>query len=253
MELYGPPGNLAGRIKGGQVSQQRRKAYPERYQNCNLTKVFSFPKKSIELSELVGILLGDGGITHDQMRVYLGYEADTDYSYFVSDLIKHLFYETPKVCFSKSKEKIDVRILQITGVSLVAFLIKIGLGTGNKVTRQAEVPKWVKENLGYSIACLRGLIDTDGGVYFHHHKTGGHEYFNVGLTFTNRSFPLVKFAYETLKQTGFNPKLKPSGIYLYREAEVLKYAQEISFHNKHHLERLNQYLKEKTRKDARVV
>ena len=72
----------------------------------------------------------------------------------------------------------------ITGVNLIKLFAKLGISEHNKVKSQAIVPKWINKNQAFAIACLRDLRDTDGCVYFHHHKSNhGKEYVNIGLTF----------------------------------------------------------------------
>ena len=90
MELYGPPGTPEGRRKGGRESQLRRKLYPELFKNCNIAKTFNMPGESEELAELVGIILGDGGISDYQVRISLNRELEENYLQFVASLICRL-------------------------------------------------------------------------------------------------------------------------------------------------------------------
>lgn len=71
-EIYGPPGNAESRRKGGLVSQQRRREKPEFYRSlsCIVRNEFHKPTFSSDLAELVGIILGDGGITNTQTYNY---------------------------------------------------------------------------------------------------------------------------------------------------------------------------------------
>src|SRR3989344_111417 len=62
---YGGPGTIEGRRKGGRISQERRRLYPEQYPGCVLPKIIVEPKKNVELAEFFGIMLGDGSISKD--------------------------------------------------------------------------------------------------------------------------------------------------------------------------------------------
>lgn len=241
---------MESRKKGGHTSQLRRRAHPEQYPQCNLPKNYSFPEKSAQLAELVGIILGDGGITNDQVRVTLNKETEIEYIDFVANLLKKLFSVEAKR-YQYSNPKVKVCNLAFSGVALVAYLAEIGIYKGNKVARQASVPKWVAQDKDYSLACLRGLIDTDGGVYYHRHSSGGYNYFNLGLTFTNASLPLVDFVHETLISLGFTSKKKPRGVFLYRQDEVVKYMQIVKSNNLHHVKRLKEFFSRK--KTGRVA
>jgi len=45
----------------------------------------------------------------------------------------------------------------------------IGLVLGNKVKQQIDIPEWIKSNNNFSLACVRGIIDTDGCFYTNSH------------------------------------------------------------------------------------
>lgn len=250
MELYGPLGTTEGRKKGGRISQLRRKLHPELYQNCILRKKFFLPQYSDNLAELAGIILGDGGITDYQLKISLNKETEPEYIEFVVHLIKEIFNEFPKkYYFTNRKNKVcDVCI---GGVELIEFLKKIGLKKGNKVLRQAGVPRWIKKNKRYSQACLRGLMDTDGCVFYHRHTTKGFLCFNIGLAFTNHSRPLIEFFYKTLLNNGFNVKLREYAVYLYRFNEIRRYFEEIGSHNLHHLKRMKDFFEIKDKNIGR--
>ena len=258
LKLYGPLGTAEGRRKGGRRSQLRRKLHPELYQNCILRKKFFLPQYSDNLAELSGIILGDGGITNYQLKISLNKETEPEYIEFVTHLIKKIFGEFPKkyyfVSHGGNKEKVCT--ICLGGVELIESLKKIGLEKGNKVLRQAEVPNWIKQNKKYSHACLRGLMDTDGCIFYHRHTTKGFLCFNMGLAFTNHSKPLIEFFYKTLLKNGFNVKRKEHEVYLYRVNEIKRYFEEIGSHNLHHIKRVKDFLEIKgknIRRSTQVV
>ena len=243
LALYGPLGTLEGRKKGGRTSQLKRKLYLEKYKNCDIAKTFVFPKKSINLAELTGIVLGDGGITSSQLKITLNKETESEYIEYVCKLLHLLFKEKPGKFFYGGKQ-IKVCNICLNGVNLIKFLAKIGLKPGNKVKNQVCVPFWIIDKRVYYIPCLRGLVDTDGSVYSHRHTTKGFKCFNYGLTFGNHSQPLLDFAYKVLLKEGFTPKRTKFGVYLYRQEEVKRYFDIIGTHSEHHLRSLNRVLKE---------
>ncbi len=244
---YGSPGTPEGRRKGGLISQRRRRAHPELYQCCfNSRKKILKPPDSVELAELFGIILGDGGINNDyQVVISLNKDNDRDYAFFVRDLIQKLFGLTPIFYRYRSPRCRKVIGVILSSVAVVEFLLSKGLKKGGKVRQQTGVPTWIKNNLQFSRACLTGLVDTDGGVYFHRHQCNHCQCLNIGLCFTNQSIPILRFAQKTLVQLNFHPKRTPKSINLYCAEEVNRYAREVGFHNLYHLERWKKFLMEK--------
>ncbi|MBU2539591.1 LAGLIDADG family homing endonuclease [Patescibacteria group bacterium] len=243
---YGGPGTPMGRRKGGLVSQEKRRLYPKLYPNCNLPKIISEPKNSINLAEFIGIMLGDGGVSSKtQAAITLHKEDSKEYILFVCDLIKNLFSISPVVYYSDHGSHKNVGRITIFSTSFIDFLLAKGLKIGNKVRQQVDVPRWIKVNKNFSKHCLRGLIDTDGCVYLHKHRINGCDCLNIGLNFSNRSTPILKFVYKALKTLNFHPKIFFKGVNLYRESEVYRYAEEVGFSNLYHKHRLKSFLKQK--------
>lgn len=255
-EKYGGPGTPEGRKKGGKESQLKRKLFPDLYQNCNLRKIINIPHKSSELAEFIGIFLGDGGISNaSQITITFNKKNDRGYSRKVKKIIENLFDIKPVIYKFASPQSKNVLRLVASSANLVDFLDKNGIKKGSKVKNQVDVPSWIKKNLEFSKRCLRGLVDTDGGGYYHRHMSNGCKSLNIGLCFTNKSVPLLNFAKKTLERLNFNPKISFGGynVFLYRESEVLRYEKEIGFSNLYQKERIKKYLKMKKRKGTQVV
>lgn len=226
---YGNPATLDGCRKGG------LKAIANLHKNgiVPIQKIYVFPKGYHEnLAEFVGIMLGDGGITSGQCMITLNREADAEYVQFVLVFLEKLFGEKPKFFIRKDSKAI---VIYYNGFLLIDYLVNLGLKVGNKVKQQVDVPEWVKENKNFKIACLRGLMDTDGGVFIHKYTVNGKEYFYKKICFSNRSIPLLKFVAKTLKELGFTPKIIDKvvnkKVWLYNSNEVNQYLVEVGTHN----------------------
>lgn len=226
---YGSPGTKEGRRKGGirAIANLRKNGIIPK------VKIYKLPISfSVDLAEYVGIMLGDGGITHAQASITLNSNADLKYSYFVANLGKKLFREKPKLYMRKD---CNALILYYSGSLFIEYLTRIGLKIGNKVRQQVDVPDWIKSNSSYRIACIRGLMDTDGGVFFHRYKINGKEYVYRKICFTNRSIPLLIFVKETLGELGFTPKLINNvvnkQVWLYNNTEVADYLKKVGTSN----------------------
>lgn len=225
-ELYGVVGTLEDRSKGGKASWNKRKNDPALWKIY--TKKIIEPKNSIDLAEFIGIMLGDGGLTHFQCSIYLNSETDQEFAYYVRDLVLKLFGVTAKIYIHR---KHKVWRVSISSVNLVKYLTSKGLCLGNKVSLQVGVPNWIQQEVEYVKACIRGLIDTDGSFIIHRYKIRGKEYSYPRLTFSNKSQPLLDFTYKGLKLLGFNPKINRYEICLYNQNEVRKYLEVIGVRN----------------------
>lgn len=248
--LYGGPGTPDGRKKGGKNSQIARRLNPELYANCNVRKKIAIPQYSNELAELIGILAGDGGINNDfQIVITLNRQYEQLYAQFIKGLIEGLFSISPTIYYYRTLRKENAIGVIISSVSVVEFLKHHKFEHRNKVLNQIDIPEWIKEHIEFSKNCLRGLVDTDGGIFHHRHsiKPKGKSYLNIGLVFSNKSAHLLNFVKNTLFALGFHPKVNSNkdNILIYKEGEVFRYAQEVGFHNVHHIERINQFTKNK--------
>lgn len=226
---YGSPATTEGRKKGGLKAIQimRKKGIiPHRKKYC-------FPiNYNSDLAEYIGILLGDGGLTPGQVFITLNYIADREYISYVMSLCKRLFKVTPG-CY-KRKES-NAYVIYLCGIDLINFLVNIGLKTGNKVKNQVGVPSWIKLNNDFKIACLRGLMDTDGGIFTHNYNVNGKLYKYRKICFSNRSLPLLFFVKDTLEELGLTPKLankiETKHVWLYNNNEVKEYLKLVGTHN----------------------
>ena len=197
------------------------------------------PRRSKELAEFAGIMMGDGGITKKQIIVTLHYKDDKDYSEFVITLIKELF----NVPVSKLYyEGYSINRIMVSRVELVNFCVKkIELKQGNKLKQKLDIPNWIKQNKQYSIACVRGLVDTDGCIFTHRYKVNGKWYSYKKLTFTSYSKPLRQSVFNILKDNGFNPRMvQDRDVRLDSINDIKTYFKIIGSHNSKHLKR---YLK----------
>lgn len=227
------------RAKGGQNSQIVRRNNPEYYRKlgCTVRNTFTFPDHNIKLAELVGVLLGDGHIDKNgQFTITLNSVADKKYSVYVINLINSLFNYIPSLYKRKNSKAV---IVCVTGKDITDYLVKSGLKIGDKVKQQVDVPDWIKANSEFSRWCLRGLMDTDGGIFTNTYKVHGKSYVYPKTSFTNASQPLLEFVYNTLKYNGFHPNNRQSRkIWLYSQDESKRYLKLIGSSNERLLKKI---------------
>ena len=85
---------------------------------------------------------------------------------------------------------------------------------------------------------MRGLFDTDGGLYFHRKEKK--EY--LGWCFASFSHPLLAEVLATLRESDFN--VKKSGehrLYMYRTSSITRYLHIVGSHNPKNTAKLRRY------------
>ncbi len=248
MKKYGNLGTVEGRALGGKISSAK----------MGLVSGSSFarikivrPHKNRELAEMVGIILGDGGITSRQVTVTLHKTDDRLFSEYVKSQMEKLFQTQISL---RERRNSNVVTVIASRTDLVYYLGDLGLIKGNKVKHQVKVPEWILENDEYCAWCLRGLFDTDGCTYVDRHVIGGKLYLNIGINFTNRSLPLLSFFFDTLKKFGYGPtRSTPFSILLRKEKDVVRYFSQIGTSNEKHRKKFEAYLLVKPRKSTEEV
>ncbi len=240
-QLYGPPGTLESRRKGGRISCERFRANPSlaKALGFKVRKAITYPRKSALLAEFIGIMLGDGCLS-SQFQVGIAFNSETDRAYggYLQRLFQKLFGISATI-----QQRCETHGWTVVASSraLVEHLQVLGLVQGNKVANQVDAPQWIWTRPIYQQACLRGLMDTDGSVYRYAHRVYGYRYHHVGLCFTNHSRPLLLSAERLLKNCGFRPRAGGYHVSLNRQEEIRRYFRLVGSRNPKHVERFQKY------------
>ena len=194
------------------------------------------PTKSSDLAEFIGIMLGDGSIsiTSKQFQVDLNKANEKEYQKFVNQLIKKLFGINPSIYYRRTSN--GTRSV-VCSSELCDYLTKLGLNRGKGEKR---IPQWILKNQKYQLACLRGLMDTDGCVFTHHYKVNGKFYSYKKLAFKSYFYSLIKSVHDFLKSIGFrHPRIAKNlkEVRIENREDVQRYFQLIGFHNPKNLKR----------------
>lgn len=207
------------------------------------TKFINKPEKSGELSEFIGIVLGDGNINLYKKGKNIGTyslricgHSEYDFEYltgFISPLIIKLFHVEPKFYSSKISKALYVIV---NSKELINFLVGMGLANGNKIKNKVSIPRWITEDIKYSRACLRGLIDTDGSIF----RMSQRDSNLIRISFKNHNLALLQNVRKVFLDLGFHPSKIINGetIFLSRQKDIENYISTIGFHNPKHLIRL---------------
>jgi len=241
-KIYGNPGTPEGRSKGGKTACQKLHSNPELARKIGFItrKSINYPQKSLKLAELVGIIMGDGGIRNYQVIVTLNKETDKEYAFYVVELFKSLFHLNSTIREENDEKTYNI---VVSSKNLVEYFVKLNLKMGNKVKQQIDIPDWIKRDKKLKIACLRGLIDTDGCFYVDTHQIKNKHYFNPGVDFSTHSLPLFLSVKKILKDLNYHPTGEKEHIRLRRESEIIKYFKEIGSNNPKHIIKFKNFLK----------
>ena len=145
-----------------------------------------------DISELIGIMLGDGnlGLEGSKVAISLNRIDEEMYVRYIRDKLKTVFYDKLSIQ-SRNSFGIDIKhskAVEITCFSknLHYFFVEKGLIPGRKVRNQVNVPDNIFKSRISSIKCVKGLFDTDGNIHVQM-KNG-----DLRLVFTNGSRPLIE-------------------------------------------------------------
>lgn len=191
----------------------------------------NIPNYSTDLAEFIGVMLGDGNLNPNQVKVILNIN-EKGYAEYVIRLIENIFNAKPKY-FTRNNKK--ALVIYLGSVDIVNWLKDMGLSS-NKVRDQVDVPTWIFKRKDYLKSFIRGFFDTDGSVY----KIK----FGVQISFKNRSLDLLKSIRKILLSLDYNPsKISSSSLYLTRKNDLSRFFRDISPRNTKHKQRYKKFAK----------
>src|SRR3989344_6817926 len=161
-------------------------------------KQITIPVKSEELAELIGVILGDGHIGKKEITIVGEFPHQKRHLEYIREKIKKLFDIDSKIFMSYTNN--NVIILDCYSIEIVNFLKSNGLYPGNKIKNKISFPKWILEKEDFIKGALRGLIDTDGGIYY---KQKGYK--RAIIEFQNYSPQIKRDIILFIKKIGFTP------------------------------------------------
>lgn len=211
--------------------------------------VLKIKDKTLKEAELVGIILGDGHLSNNRNYDVVITCGMIDYKYihkFIPNLIEELFLKKPTIYYLKFGG-IAVQARLHSKYANLYLSKKYNLQRGRK--KNIEIPEKFFKNRHLLKACIRGMIDTDGGIYRHHERS-------IQIVFNNNDFTLIKSFHKALSSLGYRPKMsmekrkqcksylrrKKYKVYLFTE-DSKRYAKEIGFSNPKNIIKYNYWLK----------
>lgn len=160
------------------------------------------------LAYLVGVGLGDGNLSKVNSRaVRLRISCDLKYPFLITEIIGAITYVLPKSSVSLAPTK--SRCVNIVSYSNQwENILGWKAGNGSKFLQNASVPNWIWYKDEYIKACLKGLIETDGSIYYDR----GYPM----VMFTNIVPQLAKDVWHMMKWFGFQARIyefTPTSVY----------------------------------------
>lgn len=218
-----------------------------KYNGRDIRKKINLPKESTpELSEIIGIMLGDGSLYLDKKSkfhtVICFHKNETSYLKYVKNLFERYFHPYRFRIQELENEFFLMNVSKCIG----KILILTGLKEGNKVKNKVEVPEWIFSNGGFIVNLLRGIFDTDGCIY--------RKYDNyVQIQFKFAGHALLKSVREALIKLNYSPTKIQKGyniskgriywkFYLSRQSEVKRFFFEIKPANSKHTGRFSKII-----------
>jgi len=254
-ELYGAPGTIESRRKGGLNSSRRFSLNPEwaKEKGFVIRKQIKCPDKTSLLAEFIGMMIGDGGVRNKyQITISYNWKEDHAYAVYIQKIVKNLFGISS---IKYIREKLGSADVIVTSKNLIEFLESKGIKKGNKVVNQINIPDWIFESKKYQIACLRGLFDTDGSIYQHNYTVNRKKYRYIKMCFSNCSLPVLASIKRMLENLNFHPIIdkRQQGAYLNRPFEVDRYFLEAGTNNPRYYSRYKKFFSQKIGRIGEVV
>jgi hypothetical protein len=229
-----PESTVFKRLKrlGIKTQPQLKKNYLKKRTDIKIPK-----KYSKNLAEFLGIMLGDGHVSHFQIVVSLGNKEER-YAKYVNLLINNIFKVKSKISIRNT----GYRDVYLGSVDLTKWLSKQGL-VSNKVKSQVGVPDWIFKKNSFMRSFIKGFFDTDGSVY----KLK----YGIQISFTNKSLPILKSLQLMLKKLKYNPSsISKYNLYLTKKDNIKRFFTEIKPSNLKHLDRYLKIKNEMRRSDS---
>lgn len=198
-------------------------------------------KLSKNMSEIIGAIIGDGNI-YDKSVSYVEITGNIkeDKIYFenyLKLLIEEELNYTPRIFLHGGALR-----LRINNTKFVSWVKELGIPDGQNKFKNVLLPKKILNNSWrVQKSCIRGIFDTDGGVYFDKRKIYSRPYIRIELHVFNNN--LLSQIYDILKSKKLPvvQSLKREALYFNGFENVKKFLENIGFSNPRHIEKIKTF------------
>lgn len=199
------------------------------YSNMKQIKYPGFDEK---LAEFIGAYLGDGTLTKYFVKISGDCRYDFLYYEYLSKLVFELF--GIRTVIRKESDR-NTNGLIVQSKNVCTFLHdRFGLEYGHKIRNKTVIPEQILESRKLTIACLRGLIDTDGSVS--RRGRGGSQFC---IQFTAHNKFLLSQVIEIGKKLGLFTFVDKTGTGTNKWDNIVKYFRLVGSSNMKHIVRFH--------------
>lgn len=238
-----------GRIKGMFIIQNniknQKRIYIRKIKKIKKEYIFNSNLTS-DICEFIGAFIGDGFFNcYNNKNYQIEFSGDSRKDvYYYQDVIIPIIKKTisnlrPHMYFDKSKNILRVRFYS---KELFYFLKECFGFIPGKKTHTVRIPREIVNSSSDLIyATIKGIFDTDGGVFIDKRKTYNKPY--PRIVFQTVSNPLYnQLVYYLSKEfkiySRYNPNRKIYVIEIYGHNQIKKWMSLIGFSNKRHLDKI---------------
>lgn len=154
-------------------------------------------KHCVQLAYIIGVALGDGNLSCPNGRTTrLRVTCDAKYPEIITEItfaLKQLFPNNQVSHVIRTDNCIDISLYS----NKLNEYIPWEVGKGSKHNQHAHVPTWIRDNKVFVRFCLKGLLQTDGSIYY------DRKYPMVN--FNNMTEELVEDVFNMIAQLGYSP------------------------------------------------
>lgn len=198
------------------------------------TKKIIIPKDNEDVAEILGVILGDGHLERKTLTI-TGNSYEIEHYNYLKNKIKNIFGLDSTI--SKIKKHNSIQ-LKVHSVELIKFLIANSFVLGNKIKNKESLPRWIFEREEFIYGTLRGLFDTDGGIYQKQKR-----YKRAIIEFQTDSPYIRKDIFEMLRGVGFTPSKSSGNIRIQDQEEVKRFFSVVGSFNPKNIIRYRHFIK----------
>ena len=241
-----------GQVKGGimaykinfkKFQEGRKKAAMSN--KIRMRKIFSFDMElSIEICEFIGAFIGDGFFNCYNNKLYqVEFSGDSRYDleYYnnkIIPIIKSIVSNIkPKIY---KREKNSLRVV-FYSKELFCFLRDFFDFIPGRKTYIVKIPDKILSNKDFIYSTIRGIFDTDGGIFLDRRKGYKKPYPRIIFQTVSNNLhkQLTRYLSKDFKiYSFFNKRRKVYGIEIYGHDQLKKWMSLIGFSNRRHLNKI---------------
>lgn len=152
------------------------------------------------ISYVIGVALGDGNLSNPNKRATrLRVTCDKKYPIIYKEIknsIQKILPDNKVTIVDRKDGAIDISCYSNKWESILGWKSHLG----SKIKQKVRIPKWIFSKKEYIKECLKGLLQTDGSIYF------DRNYKMVNFTANNRG--LAYDVFRAIREIKYEPNIQ---------------------------------------------